>query len=157
MKEAILGFLFSPWGWLSVAAVAAGLEILLPGASMIWLAAAAAATGLTAAIFNVTPEGQLAAFAVWIVASLLLSRQLKRLRPIGSDDPGLNRPALRMAGRKAMVTQAISGGRGRVKLGDSEWIAEGPDAPEGTHVRIEGADGSILKVRLERDQNDPAG
>ena len=149
MKDAILSFLFSPWGWLSVAAVAAGLEILLPGAYMIWLAAAAAATAATALVLNMTPEGQLAAFAIWIALSLVASRQMKRVRPIASDDPALNRPTARLLGQTAIVTQAIAGGRGRVKLGDGEWIAEGPDAEAGARVRIEGADGAILKVRLE--------
>lgn len=149
MKESLLAFLFSPWGWLSVAAVAAGLEILLPGASLIWLAAAAAGTALTVAVFNVTLEGQLAAFAIWIALALAGSRQLKRLRPIGSDDPALNRPTLRLAGQAATVTQAISGGRGRVRLGDSEWIAEGADAPVGTQVRVEAVEGIVLKVRTD--------
>jgi membrane protein implicated in regulation of membrane protease activity len=149
MKDAILSFLFSPWGWLSVAAVAAGLEILLPGAYMIWLAAAAAATAATALVLNMTPEGQLAAFAIWIALSLVASRQMKRVRPIASDDPALNRPTARLLGQTAIVTQAIAGGRGRVKLGDGEWIAEGPDAEAGARVRIMGADGAILKVRLE--------
>ena len=149
MKDTVLSFLFSPWGWLSVAAVAAGLEILLPGAFMIWLAAAAAGTALTVAILNVAPDGQLAAFAIWIGIALAGSRQLKRLRPIASDDPALNRPTTRLLGQSAIVTQPIEGGRGRVKLGDGEWIAEGPDAPAGARVRIEGADGAILKVRLD--------
>ncbi|WP_199554571.1 NfeD family protein [Sandaracinobacteroides hominis] len=157
MTDAILGFLFSPWGWLSAAAVLAGLEMLLPGAYMIWLAAAAAATGLTVSVLNVTMEGQLAAFAGWIAISLLASRQLKRLRPIGSDDPGLNRLSLRLLGKGAVVTQAISGGRGKVRLGDSEWIAEGPDAPVGTAVRVTGSEGPILKVASGAEQHDPAG
>jgi membrane protein implicated in regulation of membrane protease activity len=149
MKEAVLTFLFSPPGWLSVGAVAAGLEILLPGAFMIWLAVAAAGTALTVAILNVAPDGQLAAFALWIGIALAGSRRLKRLRPITSDDPALNRPTSRLLGQSAIVTQPIAGGRGRVKLGDGEWIADGPDAPAGARVLIEGADGAILKVRLD--------
>lgn len=142
----LLGFLFSPWGWLSLAAVTAGLEMLLPGAYMIWVAAAALATAATVAVVATTPDGQLGAFAVFILVALLVSRQLKVRRPILSDDPKLNRHALRVAGQAGTVTEAISGGRGRVRLGDSEWLAEGPDAGPGTRVRVLGANGAVLQV-----------
>lgn len=146
MKDGLLGLIFSPWGWLSLAAIAAGLEILLPGAYLIWVALAALGTAATAALFNLTLDGQLGAFALWIVFSLLLSRKYNpnRLRP--SDDPLLNRRAERLAGSSAIVSQDIQGGRGRVRLGDSEWLAEGPDAAEGSTVRVVGADGTVLKV-----------
>lgn len=149
MKEGILGFLLSPWGWLSVAAVAAGLEILLPGAYLIWLAFAALGTALTVLVLNLTLDGQLGAFAIWILLSLLAARRFRADRTGPSDDPLLNRPGARLAGAVATVTQAIVDGRGRVKLGDNEWLAHGPDAPVGARVRVVGADGAVLKVEPE--------
>jgi membrane protein implicated in regulation of membrane protease activity len=146
MTDTVLGFLLSPWGWLSVAAVAALLEILTPGAYMIWLAAAALATGLTVAAIPLTADGQLAAFAIWIVVALLASRPLKRRKLLLGNGPGLNRLSDRVAGESATVTEAIIDGRGRVRLGDSEWPARGPDAPVGTRVRVEGADGAVLRI-----------
>jgi hypothetical protein len=146
MKDGILGFLFSTWGWLSLAAILAGLEIVVPGAFLIWLAAAAAATALTVTLLNTTPDGQLGAFALWILLSLLAARRLKASRPIATDDPKLNRLALRVAGETAVVTVAIEGGHGRVRLGDTEWMAEGPDAPVGARVTVRGADGARLQV-----------
>ena len=44
------------------------------------------------------------------------------------------------------MQRAIDGGSGRVKLGDSEWIAKGPDAAPGTRMRVSGADGAVLMV-----------
>lgn len=146
MTDTLLGFLLSPWGWLSIAAVAALLEILTPGAYMIWLAAAALATGLTVAVVPLTADGQLAAFAIWIVVALLASRPLKGRRLLTGDRPGLNRLSDRVAGEIATVTQAIVDGRGRVRLGDSEWPATGPDTAVGTRMRVEGADGAVLRV-----------
>jgi hypothetical protein len=147
----ITGVLFSPWGWLSLAAVAAGLEILLPGAFMIWIAAAALATAVTVALLPLTLDGQLAAFAVWILVALLASRRFARRRPRHAGDAALNRLDHRVAGQVAVVTEAIAGGRGRVRLGDSEWLAQGPDAPAGARVRVLGADGAILKVAPEAE------
>jgi membrane protein implicated in regulation of membrane protease activity len=46
----------------------------------------------------------------------------------------------------ATVTQAFAGGTGRVKHGDSEWLARGPDLDTGEQVRITGSEGAILLV-----------
>ena len=149
MKDGLLGLIFSPWGWLSVAAIAAGLEILLPGVYLIWLALAALGTALTVLVLNLTIDGQLGAFAIWIILSLLAARRFKAGTTGPSDDPLLNQRGARLAGASATVTQAISGGHGRVRLGDSEWLAEGPDAPEGARVRVLGTNGAVLKVEPE--------
>ena len=137
---------FTPWGWLSLAAITAGLEILLPGAFMIWLSAAALATAITVGLLGIGWGWQLAAFAVFALAAVLASQRLKARNPITSDDPALNRRGARLVGESVMVVEPIVGGRGRVKLGDGEWIAQGPDAPAGTRMRITGADGAILTV-----------
>ena len=42
--------------------------------------------------------------------------------------------------------EAIDGGSGRVKVGDSVWTANGPDTPAGARVRIIGISGTKLKV-----------
>ena len=49
-------------------------------------------------------------------------------------------------GEIALVVQPIESGSGRVKVGDSEWIARGPDTAVGQRVRISGNDGAILLV-----------
>jgi membrane protein implicated in regulation of membrane protease activity len=151
MKDGILGFIFSAWGWLSIAAIAAGLEILVPGAYLMWLALAAFGTAVSTAFLNLSLDGQLGAFAIWIAVSLFAARRLKLDRTGRSDDPLLNQRGARQLGASATVTEAISGGRGRVKLGDSEWLAEGPDAPVGARVRVVGSDGAILKVAAGTD------
>jgi inner membrane protein len=147
MTDSILGFLFSPWGWLSFAAIAAILEILIPGAYMIWLAVAALATALTVAAVPLTLDGQLAAFAVWIVVAVFASRGLRGRKLLaGGGTQGLNQPGIRLVGETATVTQAIEAGSGRVRMGDSEWLAQGPDAPVGARVHVTGMNGAILKV-----------
>ena len=44
------------------------------------------------------------------------------------------------------MTTAIENGVGRVRVGDSDWRATGPDAPAGSRVRVVGADGSTVQV-----------
>jgi len=48
--------------------------------------------------------------------------------------------------RRWRQRQTVDGGSGRVRVGDSEWIARGPDTPVGTRMRIIGNDGAILLV-----------
>lgn len=148
MRE-VIDFLLSPWGWLSLAAVAAGLEMLVPGVYLIWIALAALATAISSAILNLSIDGQFGAFAIWILASLWAARRWNSNRLKAGDHQLLNQRGAQLAGRSAVVTEAIMGGRGRVRLGDSEWIAEGPDLAIGTQVRVVGAEGTVLQVEPE--------
>lgn len=63
-----------------------------------------------------------------------------------SDQPDLNRRGAQLAGRIAIVDQAIDGGRGKVRIGDTVWPAEGPDMPVGSTVRIVSANAMVLVV-----------
>ena len=49
-------------------------------------------------------------------------------------------------GRKVVVADAIRNGRGRVRVGDTIWAAEGEDAAEGTEVEVTGVNGIVLVV-----------
>jgi membrane protein implicated in regulation of membrane protease activity len=60
--------------------------------------------------------------------------------------PDLNVRGQQYVGRSLVVEQAIEGGRGRVRVGDTLWAAEGPDVPVGTRVTVTGARGTVLVV-----------
>lgn len=63
-----------------------------------------------------------------------------------SDEPDLNRRGRELIGRTALVTDAIAAGRGKVQVGDTVWLAEGPDLATGTRVKIVGTTGTRLIV-----------
>lgn len=63
-----------------------------------------------------------------------------------SDQPNLNRPAAQLVGRVLILAEAIEGGRGKVRVGDTLWPVEGPDAPQGAEVRVTAAKGTVLVV-----------
>lgn len=134
------------WLWLSIGVILAAAEMLAPGFFLIWLAGAAIATGLITTILPISFPVQLALFAVFSIALVYVGRRWFRTNPIESDDPLLNDRGGRMVGEVATVTEAIEGGAGRVKLGDSVWTANGPDTPVGARVRIVGVSGNHLKV-----------
>ncbi len=139
-------FLFSPLGWLTLGVILAGLELLVPGAAMLWLGAAALATAGHTALFGLSAGAQLVAFAGWTAVALVVSRRVRRQSPIASTDERLNRRGEALVGQTARVAQPIVHGRGRVSVGDTEWLAIGPDAAAGTRVRIVSVEGTTLRV-----------
>ena len=46
-----------------------------------------------------------------------------------------------------VVAEAIEGGRGKVRVGDTLWPVEGPDLPVGAHVTVTGTRGTALLVQ----------
>lgn len=134
------------WVWLTLGVVLAGLEMLVPGVYLIWLAIAAIITGLLTLAIEPSLPMQVIDFVFLALIAVYSARRYLRERPIESSDPMLNHPALRMVGKMVQVTQAIENGEGRVRLGDSEWLASGPDAVVGTKMRITGANGITLLV-----------
>jgi inner membrane protein len=134
------------WVWLTLGLVLAGLEMLLPGVYLIWLAAAAIITGVLTAAFDLSLPMQVVDFVFLSLIMAFSANRFLRDRPIESSDPLMNRPGARLVGQTALVVQAIEHGSGRIKLGDSEWIARGPDVAAGERVRISGSEGAILLV-----------
>ena len=136
----------SYWVWLTLGLVLAGLEMLLPGVYLIWLAAAAIITGVLTAAFDLSLPLQVIDFVFLSLIIAFSARRFLRDKPIESSDPLMNRRGARLVGETATVVQAIEHGSGRVKLGDSEWIAHGPDVAAGERVRVSGSEGTILLV-----------
>lgn len=134
------------WVWITLGLVLAGLEMLVPGVYLIWLAVAAIATGVLTVLFDLSLTMQVVDFVFLSLIAAFSARRLLRDRPLIGADPLLNRRGARMVGDVALVVQSIEHGSGRVKLGDSEWLARGPDVPAGQRVRIAGSDGAILLV-----------
>jgi len=134
------------WVWLTLGLVLAGLEMLVPGVYLIWLALAAIATGVLTGLFDLSLPMQVIDFVFLSLIAAFSARRFLQDRPIASSDPLLNRKGARLVGETALVVQTIEHGSGRVRLGDSEWIARGPDVAAGERVRITGNDGAILLV-----------
>ncbi len=151
------GFDLEPhWLWMLAAIFLGIAELIVPGVFLIWLAVAAAATGLLTLAFGIDLPFQFALFALFSIASVYLGRRWYLANPMPSADPMLNDRANRLTGRTVVVAAAIVNGEGRVRVGDSVWSCRGPDCAEGSRVRIAGADGSCLKVELVREIEGPA-
>lgn len=134
------------WVWLTLGLVLAGLELLVPGIYLIWLAVAAIITGVLTLTLDLSLPFQVVDFVFLSLIIAFSAKRFLRDKPIESSDPLMNRRGARLVGETALVVQAIEHGSGRVKLGDSEWIARGPNVAAGERVRVSGSEGAILLV-----------
>src|SRR5687767_3605780 len=107
------------WLWLLAAALIGILEIFLPGIFLIWIAAAAAITGIVAALLPIALPFQLALFGLLAIAAVYSGRRQYDRNPVASSDPLLNDRTARLVGQNVLVVTAIENGEGRVKVGDS--------------------------------------
>ena len=134
------------WLWAALGLVLLTAEMLLPGVFLLWFGLAALATAVLTFATDPSLPVQVVNF---VTLSLIFAYSAKRWladRPIESSDPLLNNRIGRMVGETAVVTLPIEGGAGRVRLGDSEWQAEGPDMAAGERVRVTGSRGTVLLV-----------
>ena len=122
------------------------LELLAPGIFLIWFGIAAGIVGALALLFDVPWQWQLILFAFLSLAAVFAARKFLRTADAQSDRPLLNRRAQQHVGKSYVVAESIENGRGKVKIGDTLWRAEGPDAAQGVSVKVMGADGATLMV-----------
>lgn len=138
----------SPAGaWLALAIILGLAELAAPGLFLVFVALAAAITGV---ILLALPElplaGQVVSFAVWSAVAVVVGRRWYHDNPVDSDDALLNDRGGRMHGERVVVVEAIENGRGRVRVGDSVWLARGKDAAVGECLSVIAVDGSVLLV-----------
>jgi membrane protein implicated in regulation of membrane protease activity len=134
------------WWWLTAAVVLGIMELLAPGFFLVWMGAAAAATGVVVALIPMPLPYQLGLFAIFAFAAVFAGRLHYSRNPVPTSDPNLNARASRLIGQVVTIESAIENGRGRVTIGDGVWNARGPDLPAGASVLITAADGTCLTV-----------
>jgi inner membrane protein len=134
------------WAWLALGLLLAVAEIVIPGVFLIWLAGAAIAVGVLAWLLPLSLAWQIVLFAALAIVAVFSGRRYLRSNPIDAADPLMNDRGGRLVGEVVLVTSAIGAGTGKVRCGDSEWLAKGPDAAPGTRMRVTGHDGVVLLV-----------
>jgi inner membrane protein len=135
-----------PWNWLILGAVFLALELVAPGAFMLWLGLAALAVGLISFAVEWSWQAQLVTFAVLSLALIPVWRRFAPNVEQPSESPLLNRRAESYIGRIFTLENPIVDGVGRVHIDDTIWRVTGPDSPAGSQVRIVRAEGPNLFV-----------
>ena len=133
--------------WLTVGVLLAIAELIAPGIFLVFIAIGAAVTGAVVLVVPGLPfVVEIVIFAIATGAAIGIGRNWYNQTPVESSDPLLNDRAARLVGEVVTVVEPIEAGKGRVKVGDGEWNASGPDTPQGARVRIIGHQGTLLDV-----------
>lgn len=142
------------WHWIGVGVVLLTFEVVIGTFDLLWIAIGAFLTAVFAAL---APEGmsggaaQMLFFLALALAFVVLGRTLFRgWRRPATSHPNLNNRLSTLVGQQGKAVAPFEGGRGRVSVGDSMWLAEaeeGASIPEGASVLVTGGDGTLLRVR----------
>ena len=143
--------LIDSYGWWLLALGLIAAELIAPGYFLLWIGLAAAIMGMVMLVFpGLSFLAQAILFALLAVGVCFV--YWKYIRPaaeLRDDQPLLNRKGDRMIGRRVLVVDAITNGRGKVKVGDSVWMVEGSDCPVDTAVRVIAVNGTTLQVVID--------
>jgi len=135
------------WHWWILAALLAAIETFVPGVIAIWFAFAALVVGALLLVVDIPWPLQFVLFGVLGILALVLWLKFRPTsRGDTTDQPALNQRGVRFIGETYTLAEPIVSGSGKVRIGDTVWLARGGDAPLGARVRVIGVDGTVLKV-----------
>lgn len=137
----------SGWLWAILGLLLVGGEILAPGVFLIWLGLAALLTGAIVGVANLGWQAACIIFAVLAVACVVAGRLLTRRKNEEPDAAtGLNDRGRQLIGKVFRLEATMTGGEGRIRVGDSSWRITGPELLAGTEVKVVRVDGATLVV-----------
>ena len=134
------------WIWAIGGVLLLIAEIIAPGFFLVFVGAAALATGLFTLLFDLGLAPQLALFALYAVLAVMIGKRWYG-EPDGSDQRhAINEPAKRLVGKTVTAVTDVDDHGGRVRVGDGEWNARGGPAVAGDRLTIIGVEGNCLIV-----------
>lgn len=140
------------WTWWIVGFVLIAIEIVAPGTFFLWFGLAAFVVGAAHFVFGLESavfawQGQIILFAILAICFAIIGRRMAAKKgPLDTDKPNLNERSASLIGTVAVLTEAISEGSGRAKIGDGSWRVVGPDLAKGERVKVTSVEGSTLMV-----------
>jgi inner membrane protein len=132
------------WLWAIVAVLLGLAELHIPGAYFIWLGLGASLTAVLEVAFGLSLQGQIVAFVVASALSCALGYFVYR-RFAPTSEP-LNQRNMQLVGARGTVCEAIENGQGKVRIGDSVWLAEGPTLAAGAAIVVKSVRGARVVV-----------
>jgi inner membrane protein len=137
------------WFWFILAGLLLIGELLSPGIFLMWLAGAAAITGVLDLALGLSWTAEILVFGVASLLLVLASwKYVTRSWNPASDQPHLNQRHGAYVGREYVLEQPIVNGAGKLRIEDALWNVDGPDLPTGARVKVTGVNG--LRLIAER-------
>jgi membrane protein implicated in regulation of membrane protease activity len=125
------------WAWFVAAAILLIFELISPGVFFMWLAIAAALTGIADYLLDLPWQAELLLFAVLSAVAVFSGKRFYKgpgMEP--ADNPYLNRRQMGYVGRTFTLKEPIVDGRGKLTIEDTVWEIEGPDLGAGTRIKV---------------------
>lgn len=137
------------WVWLSLGGLLLAAEMLGASGYLLWSGMSAVIIGLLTWALPLPWAWQGTLFAVLTIMTALLWWYWLRSRSRRITDATLlNQRSQQLIGVHATVTEAVEGGIGRARIGDSTWRIKTDEAlPVGTTVEVIAVNGITLHVR----------
>lgn len=139
------------WHWLSLGFVLLILEMLAPSTLFMWMGLSAIVVSIVQWIApDITWQWQFLLFGVLSLVSFFSWRHVSKSRGFDEDEEEyatLNQRSASLVGRKAVLTEPLENGVGKIRLDDTYWRIEGDDCSVGTKVEVIGVNGATLKVK----------
>lgn len=134
------------WLWAIAGVLLLIAEVVAPGFFLVFIGAAAIATGLFTVLFDLGLAPQIGLFIVYAAVFVMVFKRWYGQADGPAADPLLNDRAARLIGRSVTVVEPVDEHSGRVRVGDSEWSARGGPAGAGDKVRVTSVEGNCLIV-----------
>jgi membrane protein implicated in regulation of membrane protease activity len=155
--DAVIGFLegMTVWHWVGLGIVLMTIEVAVGTFDLLWVSVGAFLTALFALIVPLPAggwQGQMVFFGIVAIVFVISGRTLfKGLRNRTTSHPNLNDRLASMAGQRGEAATNFDQGQGKVKVGDTVWLAKQSDDTvivEGDQIVVMGSDAGLLKIRL---------
>jgi len=134
------------WLWAIGGVLLLIAEIIAPGFFLVFLGAAAIATGLFTLLFDLGIVPQLVLFAIYAVLAVMIGKRWYGEPHDGDQRHPINEPAKRLVGKTVTAVSDVDDHGGRVRVGDGEWNARGGPAAAGERLTVTAVEGNCLIV-----------
>lgn len=138
------------WWWAIGGLLLLMAEVIAPGFFLVFIGAAAIATGLFTLLFDLSLAPQLVLFVLYTALAVMIGKRWYAEPHGGDERHAINDPAKRLIGRTVTVVTDVDDHGGRVRVGDGEWSARGGPAAAGERVTVTSVDGNCLIVEPVR-------
>ncbi len=146
----MFGDLEPGWWWAIGGLLLLVAEMVAPGFFLVFIGAAAIATGLFTLLFDLGAAPQLILFVLYTGLAVMIGKRWYGEPDGGDQRHSINEPAKRLVGRTVTVTVDVDDHSGRVRVGDGEWNARGGPAAAGERVTVTAVEGNCLIVEPVR-------
>jgi membrane protein implicated in regulation of membrane protease activity len=138
------------WLWAIGGLILLIAEIIAPGFFLVFVGAAAIATGLFTILFDLGLAPQLVLFVLYTALAVMIGKRWYAEPHDGDQRHAINEPAKRLIGRSVTAVTDVDDHGGRVRVGDGEWNARGGPAAPGERVTVTSVEGNCLIVEPVR-------